>query len=77
MFLALGFGKAGAAVTLENLLSEPQAFDWAADEAADMVRAQWAVIRSGVMEQLLAHGCLERLAAPVCSAMPGAAFFPG
>jgi hypothetical protein len=74
-FLAMGFGSEGAAVTLENLLSEPQAFDWAADEAADMVRAQWERIRGTVMGQLLAYGCPERLAAAVPAAMPGAAFF--
>ena len=77
MFLAMGFGRDGAALTLENLLSEPQVFNWAPDEAADMVRAQWDLIRSAITGQLVAHGCPECLAASVCAAMPGAAFFPG
>ena len=75
MFMALAFSQEGAAVTLENLLSEPQAFGYAPDEAADMVRAQWATIRGAVTEQLLRHGCPERLAAPVAGAMPGQLFF--
>ncbi|WP_157266766.1 type II toxin-antitoxin system HipA family toxin [Azohydromonas aeria] len=76
MFLALGFGRDGAAVTLENLLSEPQAYGYEVAEAAGMVREQWDTIHSAVMEQLLRHGCPERLAAQVCAAMPGAAWFP-
>uniref|UniRef100_UPI000835B6CC type II toxin-antitoxin system HipA family toxin n=1 Tax=Azohydromonas lata TaxID=45677 RepID=UPI000835B6CC len=75
MFLAMGFGSEGTAVTLQNLLSEPQAFDWAPAEAADMVRQQWACIRASVAGQLAAHGCDEALAQPVPAAMPGAAFF--
>lgn len=75
MFLAMGFGSEGAAVTLENLLSEPQAFHWAPGEAADMVREQWERIRASVLVHLLAHGCPQRLAEAVPAAMPGAAFF--
>lgn len=77
MFLAMGFGRDGAALTLENLLSEPEAFGYETSEAGDLIRAMWDTIRADFTEWLLCQGCLEPLAPAVLAAMPGCTFFRG
>jgi serine/threonine-protein kinase HipA len=71
MHLAMGSGAAGSAVTLGNLLSEPQQFGYSSAEARELIHAQWATIRAGLIPALVALGCAESQASASLAAMPG------
>ncbi|RQP23350.1 type II toxin-antitoxin system HipA family toxin [Piscinibacter terrae] len=75
MMLAMAFGAEGAAVTLDNLLSESNRFGVTADEAQHLVHAQWQTIKASLVDLLRANGCAARTAKSALASMPGQVFF--
>jgi serine/threonine-protein kinase HipA len=75
MMLAMAFGADGALVTLDNLLSESQRFGVAADEAQDLVHAQWRILQASLVDVLSANGCPAKIAKAALASMPGQGFF--
>lgn len=74
MYLAMGFGADGAAVSLENLVSESECFGHDKAEAAELAASQWRTISNQLVGRLMAHGVDERKAVSAWQAMPGHRF---
>lgn len=69
--LSMPFGKEGAVITFENLLSDCAAFGYERAEAEGLVRGQWAHLKKHALARLVRLGCDEARATRTTALMPG------
>ncbi|MES2889379.1 MAG: type II toxin-antitoxin system HipA family toxin [Pseudomonadota bacterium] len=74
--LAMAFGKNGALITLDNLLSDCTTFGYALGEAEAILRGHWEHLQKHALERLVQLGCGEAVAARTVALMPGHRVFP-
>jgi serine/threonine-protein kinase HipA len=75
--LSMPFGKEGALITFENLLSDCAAFGYERAEAEVLVRGQWGHLKMHALERLVRLGCDGVRAARTVALMPGQRIFAG
>lgn len=69
--LAMAFGKEGALITRDNLLSDCASFGYAPQDAEAVLRAQWEHLQQHALERFVQLGCDEARAARTLALMPG------
>lgn len=74
--LAMAFGKEGALITRDNLLSDCATFGYTGGEAEAILREQWAHLQAHALGRLIQLGCDEARAARTVALMPGHRVFP-
>jgi serine/threonine-protein kinase HipA len=69
--LSMPFGKDGAVITFENLLSECAAFGYERTDAEAVLRGQWRHLQQHAVERLIQLGCDKTRAIRTVALMPG------